>query len=307
MKAVFLGTASMVPTKHRNVSSVFVEHLGDCYLCDCGEGTQRQMNIAGLNRHRVNTVLISHWHGDHMSGLIGLLQTKDKVPEPEPVTIIGPNGSKDHMDHLLQSCHFNLSYDVEVVEVPRSEDFDWSNDETRVEACYLDHGVPCVGFRIAERAKRRVKMDALREKGVPEGPHIGELQGGQVVTYDGKQLDPDTYTYIPEEDVVAYVVDTRPCEGARRLADQANVLIAEATFDNDTQKRAREYGHMTAEEAAEIAVDATVDRLFLTHFSQRFRDVKPLAEEARSVFDDTVPAKDFLEVNVPAAESERSD
>lgn len=307
MKAVFLGTASMVPTKHRNVSSVFVEHLGDCYLCDCGEGTQRQMNIAGLNRHRVNTVLISHWHGDHMSGLIGLLQTKDKVPEPDPVTIIGPEGSKNHVHHLLQSCHFNVSYEVEVLEVPKSEEFSWTNDETRVEASYLEHGVPCVGFRVSELSKRRVKMDELRDAGVPEGPHIGRLQGGDVVEYEGKRLDPEEYTYIPEEDVVAYIVDTRPCQGARQLAEQVDVLIAEATFDNDTEARAREYGHMTAEEAAEIASDASVGRLFLTHFSQRFRDVEPLAKEARSVFDDVVAADDFLEVNISASKSESSD
>lgn len=307
MKATFLGTASMVPTKNRNVSAVFVEHLGDCYLCDCGEGTQRQMNIAGLNRHRVDTVLISHWHGDHMSGLIGLLQTKDKVPEPEPVTIIGPSGSEDHVDHLLQSCHFNVSYDIDVIEVTRKDEFEWVNDETTVEARYLNHGVPCVGFRVSERSKRRVKMDDLRDRGIPEGPHIGELQRGNKVEYDGERLDPERYTYIPDSDVVSYVVDTRPCNEARSLAEDADVLIAESTFDVEHQERAKDYYHMTAKEAGELADDAGVGRLYLTHFSQRFRDVHGLVKEASQAFDDVAAAQDFLEVNIPSSQGESSD
>jgi ribonuclease Z len=242
-----------------------------------------------------------------MSGLIGLLQTKDKVPEAETVTIIGPQGSKDHVNHLLQSCHFNVSYDIDVVEVPQDKTFKWENDETTVEARYLDHGVPCVGFRVCEKAKRRVNMDDLREKGIPEGPHIGELQRGNVVEYDGEQLDPDKYTYVPDSDVVSYVVDTQPCEGARRLADQADVLIAESTFDSDHKGRAEEYYHMTAEDAGMLANDAGVSRLFLTHFSQRYRDVHSLVEEASARFEDVFAAKDFLEVNIAASEGESTD
>lgn len=306
MRVVFLGTASMVPTKHRNVSSVFCEHLGDCYLFDCGEGTQRQMNIAGLNRHRVDTVLVSHWHGDHVSGLIGLLQTKDKVPEPEDVTIIGPAETERRVSHLLQSCYFNLSYDVEVVEVPQEGGTIYHGGETVVEAAYLDHGVPCVGYAVREQAKRRVDMEALREEGVAEGPHIGDLQNGEEITVDGETYSPETYTYVPEQDVVAYTVDSRPCPAMKDVAESADLLIAESTFTDEFRERADNYHHMTARQAGRIAREAGVDTLCLTHFSQRFQSTEELVAEAGEEHGRVRAAHDFLELDVPVREEEGS-
>jgi ribonuclease Z len=305
MKFTFLGTSSMVPTKERNVSAVFAEHLGDCYLFDCAEGTQRQMNIAGLNRHRVDTILLSHWHGDHVSGLIGLLQTKSKVPDPDDVIIVGPEGSEEHVAHLMETCYFHLSFDVSVIEVPREEAGPvLERDRTVVSAAYLDHGVPCVGFRVEEKTKRRVDMDRLREEGVDEGPHIGDLQRGQDIQVDGRTFDADTYTYMPETVSVGYVVDSRPCDSAVSLVSGVDALISEATFDDEHRGRAEEYKHMTAREAGELADASGVNRLFLTHFSQRFRDTSKLEDEASEVFAPVTGAYDFLEVNVSGSEGE---
>lgn len=305
MRTVFLGTSSMVPTKRRNVSGVFCEHHGDCYLLDCGEGTQRQMNIAGLNRHRVNTVLLTHWHGDHVSGLVGLLQTKEKIPDPDPVTVVGPKGTKERMHHLLRSAVFNVSYEISVVEVDQGSKI-IRNDSTVVTVDQVDHGIPCVAYRIMERKKRRVRMDALRDQGVPEGPHIGDLQRGESIEYDGEVYDVDTYTYVPDQIGVSYVVDTSPCQGADRIAREADVLICEATFDEANKERANSYNHMTAKDAARIAQRAGVDRLYLTHFSQRFRDVTPLVEEAKDIFGETRAAHDFLEVKIPFVDEDEA-
>lgn len=296
----------MVPTRERNVSGVFLENHGDCYLLDCGEGTQRQMNIAGINRHRVDTVLVSHWHGDHVSGLMGLLQTKGKVPDPDPVTIVGPPGSEDRVEHLLETCYFNISYDLSVVEVAEGGEC-FVGDETVVRARRLDHGVPCLGYRVEERTRRRVRMDLLREAGVEEGPHIGRLQSGESIEVDGEVFSPDDYTFVPNPECFAYVVDTRPCENAVRLASGVDVLIAESTFDSSLSERAEEYKHLTASEAGRLAEEAACDELILTHFSQRFRDTQHLMEEASDVFRGGVrAARDFLEVDVGVAEDKGS-
>lgn len=295
MKGTFLGTASMVPTKQRNVSSVYVEVDGHGLLLDCGEGTQRQMTHAGLNRHRVKTILISHWHGDHVSGLVGLLQTKDKVPNPENVLIVGPQGTERHIKHLLQSCVFNLDYEVRVKEVVPSNLVTVLDSKVVVKAAQLRHGIPCLGFTVQQRSRRRVDMESLQQQGVPPGKHIGELQRGEDIEWEGETYTADKYTYTDVKPVLGYTVDTRPCDGMHQVANAADTLISEATFLKELLDRAKKYYHLTAEEAAKVALQEDVKELYLTHFSQRYPDTAPLTEEAEAVFANTICAKDFLE------------
>jgi ribonuclease Z len=192
MELTFLGTSCMVPTKERNVSGIFLDYNGDGMLIDCGEGTQRQMNIAGINRNRAKKVLISHWHGDHVAGLVGLLQTLGNDENPPKITIYGPKGTKERMFHLLNAIVFNIKVDMAIKELdPRGEVTRFHETEDYIlEAIDLRHNTPCLGFSFIEKDKLKINMGKAKELGLKEGPLIGKLQRGLTVQHKGKEITP---------------------------------------------------------------------------------------------------------------------
>lgn len=300
MKLLFLGTGAMVPTRERNVSSVLLEYEGEFILMDCGEGTQRQMNIAGYNRTKVKKILLTHWHGDHVSGLIGLIQTIGNVPHPGTLTIVGPKGTQEHMHHLTNSAIFDkrLTLDVQEVFAATPQKV---LDEAKYEiwAANVDHGVPTLAFSFVEKDTRRIDLVKAESLGLRPGPLMGKLQKGNEVELDGKTITPSQVTYVQEGRKVAYVMDTVKCDNAVRIAEDAEVVICESTFlSSEHQEKAEEYDHLSARDAAEIARDANAKKLFLTHFSQRYPNVTPHLQEAKAVFRNTECAHDFLEVDM---------
>lgn len=303
MKLCFLGTGAMVPTKQRNVSSVLLEYEGEFMLFDCGEGTQRQMNLAGYNRTKVSRVLITHWHGDHVSGLIGLIQTIGNIPQPGTLQIIGPQGTKQHMHHLVRAMSFDHRLKLDIIEVEGVKP-EVVIDEKRyaISAASVEHGIPCLAFLFAEKDTRRIDMQKAEAQGIRPGPLMGRLQKGQSVEVAGKTIPADMVTYIQKGRKVAYVMDTSVTDNAIRIAEDADVLICESTFlSSEHQEKAEEYGHLSAKDAAFIARSANAKQLVITHFSQRYFDTTSLLEEAQAVFDNTVAAYDFLELEIERA------
>ena len=300
MKVCFLGTGAMVPTKQRNVSSVLLEYEGEFILFDCGEGTQRQMNLAGYNRTKVSRVLITHWHGDHVSGLIGLIQTMGNIPEPGTLHIVGPVGTKQHMHHLVRAMSFDHRLNLDIVEVEgvRPEVV----VETKryvIRAAAVEHAISCLAFSFEEKDVRRFDVGKAAAHGVTPGPQMGRLQREQVITVGDKEVTLDMVTYLQRGRKVTYVMDTSVTDNAIRLAEDADVLICESTFlSSEHQEKAEEYGHLSAKDAAFIARSANAKKLVITHFSQRYFDTTPLLEEAQSIFSNTVAAYDFLELEV---------
>ncbi|MBD3313885.1 ribonuclease Z [Candidatus Woesearchaeota archaeon] len=299
MQIVFLGTSCMVPTKERNVSSVFLSHKNEGILFDCGEGTQRQMNIAGIKRTKVTKIFISHWHGDHVSGIIGLLQTMGNDEDPPKVEIFGPKGTMDHMKGLMNACVFEARVDLKVHELdPKNIERCIETPEFYVECGYLNHTTHCLGYSFIEKDRRRIKVDALKKLGIREGPHLKKLQSGKDIDYKAKKIKADDVTYIVKGKKITYIMDSRPCNMSVELAKNADVLISECAYADDLQDKARKYKHLTAGEAAMIARNADAKKLYLTHFSQRYKDTQQICEDATSTFPNTVCAEDFMKITL---------
>ncbi|MBW2982731.1 ribonuclease Z [Candidatus Woesearchaeota archaeon] len=301
MKIVFLGTGGMVPTKDRNVQSTYLEYRGEGILMDCGEGTQRQMNLAGINRIKVRKILISHWHGDHVAGLIGLVQTLGNIDQPGTVKLYGPEGTKDYLDHMLKCCSFDMRLDLQVQEI-RPEDDEpvtfFENDRYELQAVRLRHSTPCLGYAFVEKDQRNISMAKAKGYGLEEGPALGRLQKGETVEKDGNTIRPDDVSTIKKGRKVSFALDTEPCPGLNNLARDADVFIAEATYESSLDEKAEEYKHLTAQVVAQVASQENVKRLYLTHFSQRYKTPEKLEEDARKVFPDTVCAYDFLQIKL---------
>jgi len=284
-----LGTASAVPTDERHLSALAIKRKGRVLLFDCGEGTQYRLREAGLSWARIDALFVTHLHGDHCYGLPGLLSTMDLQQRTDPVTLVLPPGGLAMLRAVPGAAPDRLSFPVELVEADAAlgEGVAYEANEFVVEARRLEHrGDFAMGFRFEERT-RPGRFDPARARalGVPEGPAFGRLQNGSpVTTPDGTTVHPTQVLGPPRPGIaVAYVTDTRPCDGGRALAAEADLLYHDATFADEHAARARETGHSTAREAATVARDVGAQRLLLGHLSARYSDLTPLVQEARQV------------------------
>jgi ribonuclease Z len=296
-----LGTSSMVPTKDRNPQAFYLEFEGEGLLFDCGEGTQRQMNIAGIPRGRVRRVFISHWHGDHVAGLIGFIQTIGNSGYEGTLSLFGPRGTKERMFHLMNATVFENKVDLAVHELDPQEGEELVAVDTeryRVVCCAMDHGTPCVGYAFVEKDRVRVDMNTCTKLGIKEGPLVGKLSRGQSVVVNGTTVTPEEVTYRVAGKKVAFIPDTQPSPDLALLAQHADVLVCEASFATEHEEKAREFRHMTAAHAAQVASQADVKKLIITHFSQRYMSVDQHVEEARTIFPSTEAAFDLMRITV---------
>ncbi|MFN3597733.1 MAG: ribonuclease Z [Rubricoccaceae bacterium] len=296
-----LGTGAAVPTRLRHLSACAVRREGRVYLFDCGEGTQRRLLEAGLARGHLAAIFITHLHGDHVFGLPGLLTSLALNGREAPLVLAGPAGLRAMLAALPGTGPDALPFGVEHVELGAAFMSDaaacrevFRDGGVRVEARPLEHRVPCAGYRLEEHARPgKIDGEGARAAGVAEGWQFEALKRGAPVTLAGGRVVSPEGLVGPERPgaVFAYVLDTRPCEGGRRLARGADLLVHEATFTQDLAARAAETAHSTAAEAAALAREAGARRLLLTHVSARYTEATPLAAEAQAVF----PAADVAE------------
>jgi ribonuclease Z len=286
----------MVPTKERNHSSVLLTYGSEGILVDCGEGTQRQLRLAGIPANKITKVLISHWHGDHVLGLPGLLQTLGSFEYSKPLEVYGPKGTKKHFSYMKGAFFFEERFEVSIKEVSRGVFLE--NKDFILEALPLEHSVPCLGYRFIEKDKRKMRLDVIKKIGIPEGPLLGRLQEGKNVKFKGRKISPDEVTYRKKGKSIAFIFDTALCKNCILLAKEADILVSEATYADELEEKAGKYKHLTARQAAMIANNANVKKLVLTHFSQRYKSLDKIETEAREVFDNTICAKDFMRLNI---------
>ncbi len=292
---ILLGTASQVPTRERNHHATALRFDDELLLFDPGEGTQRQLLHAGLSAAKVTRVLLTHFHGDHCLGLPGVLQRMAVDRPGHAVDVVFPASGQEHLDTLR---HLAATGDaVEVREHP-SRAGNVLASRLTITAAWLDHRVDTLGYRVAEPDGRRILPDRLEAVGV-SGTDIGRLQRDESITVAGRTVTLDDVSVPRRGQSVAFVMDTRWCEGALALADGVDVLVCEATFLERHADLAPRYGHLTAAQAARLAVEAGARRLVLTHFSQRYPDPGEIAAEAGAVFDDVVVAADLDRVALP--------
>ena len=302
-EVVPLGTGSALPTKTRHLAGTLVRREGRMVLFDCGEGTQLQLVRGGLTRGRLDAICITHLHGDHLYGLPGLVTTLALLERTDPLTIVGPEGLADVMRAMpgLQSDW--LPFDVTYREL--ASDFEhetvFEDDDVTIEARPLDHRVFCAGFRYQERTRPgSIDGEAARAAGVTDGEQFEALKRREAITLsDGTVVEPDGLVGPPRPGgAFAYVLDTMPCDGGRRLAQDADLVMHEATFGDEHAQRAHDVGHSTARQAAEVARDAGAGRLLITHFSARYTDTSRLVAEAREVFPETEAADELSRYEV---------
>jgi len=303
MRVIPLGTSSGKPTLKRNVSALAVAREGEWLLFDCGEGTQMQIQRAGLNPSRLSAIFITHLHGDHFNGLSGLLSTLGLDRRTRELTLVGPQGVREYIDTLAQLKILFVNYPLEIKEYSSLSELTtvYETPDYAVSARPLDHRIFDIGYRIQERPRPgRFNLEKAFELGVPEGPLFGRLQSGKNVQLeDGRIVHPSDVLGPPRQGKsIAYCTDTRPFAGSLELARDVNLLVHEATYTEELTEEAREYGHSTAAQAACIARDSGAQQLLITHFSTRYPDATMLLEEARTVFPNTIMAQDLMEVEV---------
>jgi len=296
MDILFLGTSSMVPTKERNQSGVLISYMNEGILVDCGEGTQRQLKIARVKLTKITKILISHWHGDHVLGLPGLIQSMSASGYDKTLQIYGPLGTKNFMKRMFGVFIFDQKIKIEVNDVKMGKIFE--NRNFILEARPLKHNIKTLGYSLIEKKKRKINLKFVKKLKIPEGPLLGKLQQGKSIKWKGKKVDVDKATYEIKGMRVSIVSDTVPCKGADMLAKDSDLLVCEATYTSDLEHKGREHGHMTAKQAAELAGRNNVKKLILTHFSPRYKDTDNICKEANSYFKNAVCAKDFMKIEL---------
>ncbi|MBT0721988.1 ribonuclease Z [Rosenbergiella collisarenosi] len=303
MHLTFLGTCAGAPSLHRNVTSIALTFSpkGETWLFDCGEATQHQFMRTALKPGRLEKIFITHLHGDHIFGLPGLLTSRSMSSIVTPLTIYGPKGLKTFIDTALQISGSWVDFPLTIVEVePGIVD---ENDEFRVIAQPLDHAITCFGYRVEQKdLPGRLDQDLLKADDIPAGVWLQHLKRGKDVRLpDGRELSAQRYLGPGKKGkVVTLLGDTAPCENAILLAQDADILVHEATLEAAMAEKANGRGHSTTAQAAEIAQRAQVKKLIATHFSSRYRhhDMPRLLAECRAVFTNTEFAEDFMVVEI---------
>lgn len=304
MEIVLLGTSAALPTQSRWPSATAIIREGEILLFDCGEGTQIQFQKAQLKPGKLNRIFISHFHGDHLYGLIGFLTSLQLAGRDKPLFLYGPKGLKRYLAFMEDLSHFKFAYEVNVNEViPGEKKTVWDMGDYTVTALPLVHNLFVLGFRLQEKS-RPGKFDAAKaeELGIPDGPLRRRLQMGESVTLPNGAVVRSNQVLGPPRPgkTIAVCLDTRPCANAVELARHADVLIHEATFEAAKADLAEAAGHSTVTEAAEIAKQAGAKKLLLTHISARYseEDDAQLLQPARTIFPNTVLGSDLLRVKV---------
>jgi len=297
---VVLGTASQVPTRHRNHNGYFLRWDGHGFMFDPGEGTQRQMVHYGVTATSITRVLISHFHGDHCLGFASLVQRISLDNVPHTIDAYYPSSGQRYYDRLRHASIFHDVANVRPCPIERagqSEPF----DQLTLSWLPLSHGVDCYGYRIQEAPQFRFDKAKLASAGI-KGPVVGDLMRGKSVEFGGKTVRREDYGELRRGASVAFVMDTRVCDSATELARDVDLLVIESTYLHEAAADAKKNGHLTAREAATIGAEAGARRVVLTHFSQRYNDLAPFLAEASEVHPDVVCAKDGLVVGIPRPE-----
>ncbi len=301
LHVVFLGTAGSVPTPKRSLPAILIQRKGEQLMFDCGEGAQRQVIKAKGSFHRKMKIFITHMHGDHVLGLPGLLQTMSLLDRERKLDVYGPPGIEHFLESMKETVQFVLTFPVEVHEIEKAGVV-CDEEEYYVQTVLSSHVIPNLSYAFIEKSRAgRFYPEKAKGLGVPEGPLWSKLQRGlSVKLSSGKIVKPEQVVGSPRSGrKIVYTGDTRPFKGFIKFAAHADLLIHDATLDDELAERAEEDGHSTSGQAAVNAKKARVKQLVLTHISARYGSVSKLLEQAQAIFKNTLVAEDFVKIEVP--------
>ncbi|MFZ5808851.1 MAG: ribonuclease Z [Chloroflexota bacterium] len=293
---VFLGTSASAPSVYRGLSSQVVMHEEYRFLIDCGEGTQRQILHSGLGFKRLNRVLITHGHLDHILGLAGLLSTFMRWETIDQLEIYGGRSALERIHDLL----FNVvlrgnrpPMEISLIEIQPGVFFE--AEDFSITAVPVQHrGADCLGYLFEEKPRRPFLNEKAEALAIPPGPWRRDLVNGQIVTLpDGRQISPDMVLGDEKKGTkLVHIGDVARTDSLVEYCLDADALVIEATYLDAEAEMASQFAHLTARQAAELAIQAQVQHLILTHISRRYRE-RDVVDEALSIFPATTVARDF--------------
>lgn len=286
MDIVVLGSSGGAPTKNRNCTAFLLREEGYSILFDCAEGTQRQMLKAGDRLSKIRYIFISHFHSDHIAGLIPLLSTKSMFNIPGEITLIGPKGLSDFIEFNLNFTQSRLGYEYKVIEASDGETIKFN--EFSVTPYMLNHRQACYAYRVKFPDKPgNLIMEKLAKYGLSEGPVCGQLQKGEaVMTPVGQEITiKDVATEPKIGKTFSFISDTYLCKGMYKAAKNADVIYIEATFQKDDKDRAEARYHLTSEMCGKVAGKSNVKNMIMSHFSASYTNLNLFKKEAAENFD----------------------
>lgn len=292
-----LGTGGMMPLPKRYLTSLMVRYNGSSLLIDCGEGTQVSIREKGWSVNPIDTICFTHYHGDHISGLPGLLLSMGNAERVKPLTLIGPKGL-EKVVNCLRVIAPELPFDIIYKEIDENE-FSTDIDGLTLEAFKVNHSITCYGYSLILPRAGKFSVERAKDEGIPV-KLWNPLQKGETVEFDGKVYTPDMVLGPPRKGIkLTYCTDTRPVSVIAEKAKGADLFICEGMYgENDKQKKAVENRHMTFYEAASLAKDAGVKEMWLTHYSPSLVWPEQYLNEVREVFSNTKCAKDRKSVTL---------
>ena len=298
MKLVFLGTSGAMPTTDRGLTCICLVKDNEILMFDAGEGAQISYLKSGLPWNKKMKIFVTHLHGDHCIGILGLLQTMNLQNRTESVEIFGPDGIDEFIAANIKILNFGLSFPVLISRV--NEGLIVDEKDYSVFANDANHGIPAFSFRFDEKDRPgKFFPENAKALEIPEGKLWRELQMGNSIEIDGKEIFSSQVTGKRRPGrKIGVSGDTRPTDELVEFFKNCDYLSFDSTFADELKDKAVEANHSTAKEAAELAEKANVSTLILTHFSARYNDESVLLEEAKKIHDNTIAAKDLLEVNI---------
>ncbi|MFB5605690.1 MAG: ribonuclease Z [Nitrosarchaeum sp.] len=298
MKLIFLGTSASQPTENRGLSCICLERDGEILMFDAGEAAQISYLKSGLGWNKKMKIFVTHLHGDHCIGLLGLLQTMTMQHRTEPLEIYGPVGIEEFIAANIRVLNFGLSFPVIITSVEEGKIFD--SKIYSIYACKANHSVLTYSYLFEEKDKPgRFDLEKAKTLGIPEGKLWNQLQNGLEIKVGGK-------TIVPEQVLgekrpgkkIGISGDTMPTKELEKFFEGCDYLVFDSTFLDEIKEKAEETGHSTAKQAAILSKNAKVKNLILTHFSARYKDEIAHLEEAKLIHESVITAKDFLEIEI---------
>jgi ribonuclease Z len=298
MKLVFLGTSAAQPTPERGLTCICLEREGEILMFDAGEGAQISYLKSGLGWNKKMKIFVTHLHGDHCIGILGLLQTMTLQNRTQPIEIYGPDGIEEFIASNIKVLNFGLSFPVMITSIREETIVDEKSYIIR--ACEADHSITSYSYLFEEKDKPgKFFPEKAKKIGIPEGELWHKLQLGKEVQVGNRIVKPSEVLGEKRSGKkIGISGDTRPTKKLEEFFRDCDYLSFDSTFLSELQEKAMETHHSTAKEAALLAKNANVSNLILTHFSARYNDESVLLEEAKKIHSSVIAAKDLLEIEI---------
>jgi len=298
MKLVFLGTSASQPTENRGLSCICLEREGEILMFDAGEAAQISYMKSGLGWNKKMKMFVTHLHGDHIVGILGLLQTMSMQNRTETLEIFGPNGIDEFIAANIKILNFGLSFPVLITIIKEGKIFE--NEKFSMYACKANHLVTAFSYLFEEKDKPgRFNVEKAKKLGIPEGELWNKLQNGNEITMNEKIIRPDQVLGEKRPGKkIGISGDTKPTKELEKFFEECDYLVFDSTFLDEEKQRAEDTCHSTAKQAATLGKNAKVKNLILTHFSARYKDEVGHLKEAEKIHNSVTTARDFLEIEI---------